>query len=100
MGNRVGSVFRWRRDALGFGAGTIGVCYRRLSNSHCGLLFDNGVPAVLTDIELNRYAERLGCSSELISYRFENLNQLFDDFAGGRFARAFRGITDIDEAVA
>ena len=98
MSVNVGSVFRWRRDALGIAAGTVGVCYAR-SASLVALLFDNGVPTTLNDYELNRYAECLGRSPELAAYRFKNLNQLLNDYGQGLFNSAF-GAHLLDRAAA
>jgi hypothetical protein len=90
MSATIGTVFRWRRDALGIAAGTVGVCYAR-STSLVALLFDNGVPTTLNDYEINRYAECLGRSLELAGYRFRNLNQLLNDYGQGVFNDAFGG---------
>jgi hypothetical protein len=91
MAAKVGSVFRWRRDALGIAAGTAGVCYCQLDDALAGVLFETGAPAALSDVELLRYAQYLGASTELSTYRFEGLIQLLDDFAAGHFERAMRG---------
>jgi hypothetical protein len=89
MAIEIGSVYRWRGDALGIAAGTVGVCYSQLGETCAGLLFDSGVPAALTDVELNRYAECLGPSPEMAIYRFEDLGKLLDDYTRGRFASVF-----------
>jgi hypothetical protein len=90
MSIEVGSLYRWRSDALGIRAGTLGVCYTQLGETCAGLLFETGVPSALTDVELNRYAESLGRAPEMAFYRFEDLGRLLDDFSRGRFAAVFR----------
>lgn len=94
--NRTGSVYRWRSDALGVAAGAFGFSYAQLPDGRISVLFDTGVPLSLSVIELNRYAEFLGRNTDVVGYRFEGLNELFDHFDAGRFARAFRGIVDIE----
>jgi hypothetical protein len=86
---KVGSMFRWRSDALGIAAGTAGVCYSRTDDDLACVLFDNGIPAALTQVELNRYAQALGIAPTLIGYRFDGLIQLLDDYDHGVFACAF-----------
>lgn len=95
MPNRIGALYRWRADALGLAANTAGFCYAHLPDGRLSVLFETGVPLSLSPIELNRYAEYLGRNTDVIGYRFEGLNKLFDDFDAGRFARAFRGIVDL-----
>ena len=87
----VGSVFRWRYNALGIAVGAVGVCYAR-GRDRVGILFDNGVPTTLSDYDLNRYAEFLGRSLALSGYRFISLNQLLNDYGKGVFEGAFRGL--------
>ena len=90
MSIAVGSMFRWRADALGIAAGTTGVCYAHADGAlHC-VLFENGIPAALTEAELNRYALALGDAPTLTGYRFDGLVQLLDDYHRGVFACAFR----------
>lgn len=91
MAIEVGTVYRWRADALGIAAGTRGVCYAELGETCAGVLFETGVPSALTDVELNRYAEHLGRSADMAFYRYEDLGRLLDDFTRGRFAGVFRG---------
>jgi hypothetical protein len=90
MSVKIGSMFRWRSDALGIAAGTTGVCYAHADdNLHC-VLFESGIPAALSDVELNRYALALGESPALAGYQFDGLVQLLDDYQRGLFASAFR----------
>jgi hypothetical protein len=89
MSIEVGSRYRWRSDALGIRAGTLGICYTQLGETCAGLLFETGVPSALTDAELNRYAESLGQAPDMAFYRFEDLGRLLDDFSRGRFASMF-----------
>jgi hypothetical protein len=96
----VGTLYRWRSDALGVAAGTLGVCYSELGETCAGVLFDTGVPCALTDVELNRYAEHLGYAQEMAIYRFEDLGRLLDDFSRGRFAGVFRHAEAAARAVA
>jgi len=86
----VGSVYRWKRDALGIPGQAVGMCYAR-GETRVGLIFDNGVPATLSDYDLNRYAESLGRAPDLSNYTFSDLNQLLNDFGRGLFDVAFRG---------
>jgi hypothetical protein len=96
MANRTGSVYRWRSEALGIARGAVGFCYAQLPDGRVSVLFETGVPLSLTPIELNRYAECLGRNADVVEYRFEGLNKLFDDFDAGRFVRCFRGMVDIE----
>ena len=90
MSVKIGSMFRWRSDALGIAAGTTGVCYAHADDTlHC-VLFESGVPAALSDVELNRYALAVGDAPTLAGYRFDNLVQLLDDYQHGLFACAFQ----------
>ena len=91
MSVAVGSLFRWRSDALGIAAGTTGVCYAHTGDLHC-ILFENGVPAALSQVELNRYAQSLGAEPALAGYRFDGLLQLLDDYDRGVFACAFNDV--------
>lgn len=90
MAIEVGTVYRWRADALGIAAGTLGVCYAELGETCAGVLFETGVPSALTDAELNRYAQNLGAAPDMAFYRYEDLGRLLDDFSRGRFAGVFR----------
>jgi hypothetical protein len=96
MPHRIGSVFRWRTSVLGLEAGTICFSYAQLPDGRISVLFSTGTPLSLTAIELNRYADLLGRNTDVIGYRFGGLNELFDDFDAGRFARVFRGIVDTE----
>ena len=100
MPQRIGSVFRWRANALGVDAGAIGFCYAQLRDGRVRVLFSTGTPLSLTPIELNRYAEHLGHAAEMAFYRFEDLGRLLDDFARGRFAAVFRHAEDAARRVA
>lgn len=100
MAIEVGSLYRWRADALGVEKDTYGVCYSELGETCAGVLFETGVTCALTDVELNRYAENLGHAAEMSFYRFEDLGRLLDDFARGRFAAVFRHAEDAARRVA
>ena len=100
MAIEVGTLYRWRADALGVAKGALGVCYSELGETCAGVLFETGVPCALTDVELNRYAEKLGHAHEMALYRFEDLGRLLDDFARGRFAAVFRHAEDAARRVA
>ena len=100
MAIEVGSLYRWRGDALGVAKDTRGVCYSELGETCAGVLFETGVTCALTDVELNRYAEQLGRSAEMAFYRFEDLGRLLDDFARGRFAAVSRHAGDATRRVA
>lgn len=92
MSVAVGSVFKWRSDALGIAAGTVGVCYAHADGDlHC-ILFENGIPTALSQVELNRYAQALGAEPALAGYRFDGLIQLLDDYERGLFACAFNDV--------
>ena len=100
MAIEVGTLYRWRADALGVEKDTVGVCYSELGETCAGVLFETGVTCALTDVELNRYAEHLGRAPEMAFYRFEDLGRLLDDFARGRFAPVFRHAEDAARRVA
>src|SRR2546423_258422 len=70
MAIQVGTVYRWRADALGIAADTHGVCYAELGETCAGVLWETGIPSALTDVELNRYAENLGCAPAMAFYRY------------------------------
>ena len=92
MAVAIGSVFKWRSDALGIAAGTTGVCYAHTEDDlHC-ILFESGIPAALSQVELNRYAQSIGAEAALAGYRFDGLLQLLDDYERGIFACAFNDV--------
>jgi hypothetical protein len=90
MAVRIGSLFRWRDDALGIARGAAGVCYALTDDGQACILFESGIPAALSIVELNRYANWLGEAPALAAYRFDGLIQLLDDFDRGVFSIAFR----------
>lgn len=91
MAIEVGSLFRWRMDALGIAGGLTGICYAQIDDGLSGVLFENGVPIALSELELNRYARCLGFAHAHAGYRFDGLLQLLDDYDAGMFNGAFRG---------
>jgi len=89
MAVQVGSIYRWRRDALGIAAGAYGICYTQIDDDLAGVLFDTGVPVALSEPELSRHAQCHGFAHPLAGYRFDGLIQLLEDFDRGVFACAF-----------
>lgn len=89
MAVQVGSIFRWRKDALGIAAGAFGICYGAIDADLSGILFDTGVPVALSELELHQHARCEGFAHGLATYRFDGLIQLLEDFDRGVFAGAF-----------